>query len=135
MVITVSLQIWGLLLKEKICSPRDKFFPLRVAPNAEMGLDYLLRMHTLSPLEQNKFSGDCLLQPFIFKLPDFSLTFQVLSKFPWPLTKFPDFSLTEKNFIFQIFFSDQGNPVIDYSSSLSIWAEDLQSPPQWNGQY
>ena len=27
---------------------------------------------------------------FIFKFPDFSLTFQILSKFPWPSTKFPD---------------------------------------------
>ena len=31
MVLTVSLQIWGLLLKER----GSKFFPLRVAPNAE----------------------------------------------------------------------------------------------------
>ena len=38
MVLTVSLQIWGLLLKERICSQKEKkskFFPLRIAPNEE----------------------------------------------------------------------------------------------------
>ena len=35
MVLTVSLKIWGLLLKERICSQGSKFFPLRVAPSEE----------------------------------------------------------------------------------------------------
>ena len=39
-------------------------------------------------LNRINFPGDSLPQPFIFKFPDFSLTFQVLSKFPWPSTKF-----------------------------------------------
>ena len=55
-----------------------------------MALDYLMRKYILFPLEQNKFSEDCLPQPIICKFPDFSLTFQVLYKFPWPSTKFPD---------------------------------------------
>ena len=38
MVLTVSLQIWGLLLKERICSPRK-----------EMGLHYLMGKYTFSP--------------------------------------------------------------------------------------
>ena len=48
----------------------------------EMGLYYLMRKYILFPLEQNKFSKVCLPHPFIFKFPDFSLTFQGLSKFP-----------------------------------------------------
>ena len=55
----------------------------------EMGLDYLMRKYILSPFEQNKFSEDCH-SYFLDKFPDFSLTFKVLSKFPWPSTKFPD---------------------------------------------
>ena len=34
--LNVSLPVWGLLLKESICSPREQIFPLRVAPNAEL---------------------------------------------------------------------------------------------------
>ena len=79
----------------------------------EMGLDYLIRMYILSPLEQiNKFSENSFpYKPFIFKFPDFSLTFQVLSKFLWPSAKFPDFSLTWKKFHFPDIFPDRGNPV------------------------
>ena len=51
----------------------------------EMGLDYLMREYILSPL--NKINN--FFWRWRFKFPDFSLTFQVLSKFPLPSTKFP----------------------------------------------
>ena len=35
MVLTLSLQIWRLLLKERICSSMEQIVSLRVAPNAE----------------------------------------------------------------------------------------------------
>ena len=55
MVLTVSLQIWGLLLKEEFGPQGSKFFPLRVAPMRwEMGLDYRMRKYNLSLLEQYK---------------------------------------------------------------------------------
>ena len=54
MVLAVSLQIWGLLLKKRIYSIRSKFFPFRVALNEEGdGLDYLMRKYIFFPLEQN----------------------------------------------------------------------------------
>ena len=34
--LTVSLQIWGLLLRKEFAPKGSKFFPLRVAPNAEV---------------------------------------------------------------------------------------------------
>ena len=104
-VLTASLQNWGVLFKERICfAPHgSKFFPLRLAPNEE-GDGHRLsheKVHSFPLLNRiNKFSEDCLSYPFIFKFPDFSLTFQVFSKFPWPSAKFPDFSLTWKKFHF-----------------------------------
>ena len=35
MVLIISLQIWGLPLKERICSPMEQILSLRVASNAE----------------------------------------------------------------------------------------------------
>ena len=56
MVLKLSLQIWGLLLKERICSPRQQILSLKSSPpkKREMGLDYLTRKYILSPFEQNK---------------------------------------------------------------------------------
>ena len=51
----VSLQIWGLLLKERICSLREQIFSLKRSPQwREMGLEYLIRKYILSPSDQNK---------------------------------------------------------------------------------
>ena len=107
--ITLNL---GVTLTGKNFSPQgSKLFPLRVAPN-EKG-DGLRLSHEkvhLSPFDRiNKFSEDCH-SLFIFKFPDFSLTFQVLSKFPWPSTKFPDFSLTWKKNSFSRHFPCQWQP-------------------------
>ena len=98
MVLTVSHQIWGLLLKERICSPREQILSFKSSPQMrrEMGLDYLMRKYILSPL-LNQFPNDCHSHLF-----SNSLTFPGLSKFPWPSTKFPDFSLTWKKFHFLI---------------------------------
>ena len=74
-----------------------------------MGLDYLTGSTSFPLLNRINFLKTACHSHFFTK-SDFSLTFQVLSKFPWPSTKFPDISLTWKKFIFQIFFPDRGNP-------------------------
>ena len=59
-----------------------------------MGLDYLMRKYILSCVNRTyNFFEDCHSHLF-----SNSLTFQVFSKFPWPSTNFPDFSLTWKTF-------------------------------------
>ena len=35
MVLTLSFQIWGLLLKERICSPREQMLFFKSNPNAD----------------------------------------------------------------------------------------------------
>ena len=67
-----------------------------------MGSDYLMRKYTLYHLEQIFWRLPAIV--IFFHFPDFSLTFQVLSKFPWPPTKFPDLYLTWKKFHFPDIF-------------------------------
>ena len=108
LVLTVSLQILG-----------SKFFPLRVATNEEGDRLRLSHKQVFPLLNRiNKFPEDCLPQPFIFKLPDFFLTFQVLSKFSWPAIKFPDFSLTWKKFLFPDIFPWPWQPWTENKSWL-----------------
>ena len=86
----------------------------------EMGLVYLMRKYIFSLLNRiNKFSEVCLPQPFIFKFPDLSLTFQGLSKFPRPSTKFPDFSLTWKKFQFPDIFPWPWQPCVTITSTTA----------------
>ena len=72
----VSLQVWGLLLKESICSPR-------VVPNAkEMGLDYLIRMYILSP-RAREIDKCKSVQPF-HKQSAISVSFTETTDRPFP---------------------------------------------------
>ena len=85
MVLTVSLQIWGLLLKEKIRFLEEQILSFKSSPQcggkwAQTISGYCASFSLLNRI--NKFSEDCLPQPFIFEFPDFSPTFRVLSKFP-----------------------------------------------------
>ena len=50
-----------------------------------------------------------------------SLTFKVLSKFPWPSKKFPNFSLTWKKFNFPDIFPDHGNLALILYSFVTLW--------------
>ena len=94
--ITLNL---GVLLKERICSPREQILFFKSSPQwarREMGLDYLWESRAFPLLNRINFLKTACHSHFFFKFPDFSLTYQVLSIFPWPSTKFPDFSLTWK---------------------------------------
>ena len=82
-----------------------------------------MRVFTLSPLGQNKSTiQQTACHSHLFSN---SLTFQVLSKFPWPSTKFPDFPLTLKKSIFRYFSLTvvtllQDNMMVDVSTSCHI---------------
>ena len=79
MALTVSLQIWGVLLKEK------QILSYKSSPQwsgggggggGVMGLDYLMRKYIFSPLEQKKI--------IFWSFPAIAIYFQI----PW---LFPDF--------------------------------------------
>ena len=104
MVLIISLLIWGILLKGRICSPREQILSYKSSPQWGGRWASTVSWESTSFTLLNKFSEDSLPKLFIFKFPGFSLTFQVLSKIPWPSTKFPDFSLTEKKKSFFKYF-------------------------------
>ena len=110
MVLTISLQIWVLLLKERICSPREQILSFKNSPQWGGRWAYTISWESTSFSLLNRINflrSACHIHLF-----SNSLTFQGLSKFPWPSTKFPDFPWPGKSFIFQTFFLDRGNPVI-----------------------
>ena len=55
-VLAVSLKIWELLFKVRICSPREQILSFKSSPpmGREIGLDYLMRKYIFFPLEQNE---------------------------------------------------------------------------------
>ena len=80
MALTVSLQIWGLFFKERICSPREQILSFKSSPQwgGEMGLDYFMRKYIFSPLEHKKI--------IFWNLPAIAIYFQI----PWLFPDFPN---------------------------------------------
>ena len=54
-MLTVSLQIWGILLKEKLCCPVEQILSFKSSPSEEE--DGLRLSH--EKVHPNKFSEDC----------------------------------------------------------------------------
>ena len=107
MVLTVSLQIWVLLLKERICS-----LSFKNSPQWGGRWAYTISSTSFSLLNRINFLRSvCHIHLF-----SNSLTFPWLSK---AFLNFPDhpqnsliFPWPGKSFIFQTLFPDRGNPVI-----------------------
>ena len=102
-------------LKGKNLLLREQILSFNSSPQVEgdmPGLS-LLKVHS-SPL--NRISED-----YSSHLFSNCLTFQVLSKFPWPSTKFLDFSVTWKNKIFfHKFFPDLGKPPLSPCAHMQV---------------
>ena len=82
MVLTVSPQNWGLLLKERICSSKEQILSFKSSPPMKMamGLDYLMRKYILSPFEQINFLKTAI-----------AIYFQNSLTFPWLSKSFLNF--------------------------------------------
>ena len=108
MVLTVSLQIWAYSYRKEFAPHGSKFFPLRAAPlRRKMGLDYLKEHPFPSWTEKINFLRNSHLFSNSLFFPWFSKSFLNFPDHPW--NSLP-FSWPGKNFIFQIFFPDRGNP-------------------------